>query len=287
MNGTTRQQSSIEHLIWSVAETVAYLSTLLSSGSRRSDLQTPSVKAGDLEGQIDGLGSLRESGGLNALIPSFLTAPPRIVCVLRLPLKGWRTTTTESTFVCKNIAPPEFEALNPSRSVPLLCDGPMTLGQSLAIIDYLVGVQRAVIRRLPARIGSRRMRYPQQHAGTALLARRTAGIGRSKRRVVCPLDCGRAHHGRRITGALWSRALLFWRQAHTGRLLSLQIANLRMGCDLAPSLTMAVPDPAFQSAAPWQPIPSISISLQDADDYPSKHAIVVGGGIGGMVQPWH
>lgn len=31
----------------------------------------------------------------------------------------------------------EYQSLNPSRSVPTLVDGPMTLGQSLAIIDYL------------------------------------------------------------------------------------------------------------------------------------------------------
>ena len=32
---------------------------------------------------------------------------------------------------------PEYQALNPSRNVPTLVDGPMSLGQSLAIIDYL------------------------------------------------------------------------------------------------------------------------------------------------------
>lgn len=32
---------------------------------------------------------------------------------------------------------PEYEALNPSHSVPLLRDGEFTLGQSMAIIDYL------------------------------------------------------------------------------------------------------------------------------------------------------
>lgn len=65
VNGTTRQQSSIEHLIWSVAETVAYLSRyfhleagdLIYTGTPEG---VGAVKSGDLmEGRIDGLGSLR------------------------------------------------------------------------------------------------------------------------------------------------------------------------------------------------------------------------------------
>src|SRR5690606_26752810 len=64
VNGATRQHSSIEHLIWSVAETISYLSRyfrleagdLIYTGTPEG---VGAVEVGDLmEGRIDGLGSL-------------------------------------------------------------------------------------------------------------------------------------------------------------------------------------------------------------------------------------
>ena len=164
---------------------------------------------------------------------------------------------------------PEFEALNPSRSVPLLCDGPMTLGQSLAIIDYLDTV------------------YPNERLipGEPQLRARVLELSHVIACDIHPVNNMRvlrylqdelqvsanqkdAWYAHWIAEGLAMVEELLVRYGHgpycfgdkptlADCCLVPQIANaLRMGCDLAPyPHTMAVytqclSHPAFQSAAP-------------------------------------